>query len=69
MQRKLIIDGMACMHCANHVKQALLSLEGVESVEVNLNDKCANVVLSKEVNKDSFKSVIENAGYQLIEVK
>ena len=68
MQRQLIINGMACPHCANHVKEALSKIDGVISAEVNLNEKCATVVLSKEVSGDIFKSVIENAGYELIKV-
>lgn len=40
----LTIKGMFCAGCAHHVRDAIRSVPGVESVEVNLSDGLAQVV-------------------------
>ena len=35
MKTKVIIEGMSCGHCVNHVKEALLEIESVLNVDVN----------------------------------
>ena len=40
---------MMCAHCQEHVRKALAAVDGVQSVEVSLEDKQAVVVLNKEV--------------------
>lgn len=39
MKKTVYIEGMMCNHCTAHVQKALEALDGVESVEVSLEDK------------------------------
>ena len=39
MKKTVYINGMMCSHCTSHVQKALEALDGVESVEVSLEDK------------------------------
>lgn len=39
MKKTVYINGMMCSHCTAHVQKALGALDGVESVEVSLEDK------------------------------
>lgn len=67
MKKKIIIEGMNCEHCVAHVKEALEGIQGVENVEVSLADDCANV--ETEVSNDILKSVIEEEGYDVIQIQ
>ncbi len=62
----LQIEGMMCAHCASHVDAALKGVPGVESVEVSLENKCAKVTGSADV--EALKSAVAGAGYQVVGV-
>ena len=68
MKKKILIEGMSCMNCVKHVKNALMELEGVNSVEIDLPGKYAIVEIDKTTDED-IKFAIEDAGYDVIEVK
>ncbi len=68
MKKTLQIEGMMCQHCVAHVTKALQGVDGVESVEVNLKKKRAEVTLSKEVENESFVAAISQAGYAVKEI-
>ena len=68
MEKTLVIEGMACGHCVMHVKNALSKVDGVSNVEVILESKQATVTLEKEVSNDELKAVVEEAGYQIVEI-
>ncbi len=63
---ELKIEGMMCEHCKANVEKVLNAMDGVESAEVNLAEKKADVVTSREIDKSEFKKVIEDAGYTLL---
>ena len=46
MLKKIIIKGMSCSHCVNHVREALSELKDSQKVEVNLEQKYAIVETS-----------------------
>ncbi|EYE87650.1 hypothetical protein Q428_12100 [Fervidicella metallireducens AeB] len=62
------IEGMSCMHCVNHVKNALTDIAGVKSVEVDLKAKSAKVQL-EGVSDDELKNAIEDAGYEVVGIE
>ncbi len=66
MERELKIEGMMCEHCKKSVVKALLSIDGVTEVIVNLDEKKANVKMNKEITIEKFEKTIEDAGYKLI---
>ena len=59
------IEGMMCGHCVMHVQKALAAVPGVEEVAVSLDDKSARVKLNQNVSDDVFKTVVQDAGYEL----
>ncbi|MDB8790209.1 heavy metal-associated domain-containing protein [Romboutsia sp. 1001216sp1] len=70
MRKKLLIDGMSCGHCVNHLKTALSEdIQGVNVIEVNLEGKYATVEMDDSVSKDELKSVIEDIGYELVGIE
>jgi len=69
MQKTISIEGMMCMHCVKHVKDALSKVSGVTDVEVSLDDKNAVVTLATNVDDSVLKSAVENAGYDVKGIK
>ena len=68
MEKLLKIEGMMCNHCVMHVQKALAAVPGVAEVTVSLEEKTAKVKLNQNVTDEVFKTVIEDAGYQLTEI-
>ena len=68
MEKILKIEGMMCNHCVMHVQKALAAVPGVADVTVSLVEKAAKVKLNQNVSDDVFRTVIEDAGYQLTEI-
>ena len=62
MEVLLKVDGMMCQNCARHVKEAVLTLDGVKNVEVDLKKKKV-LVEAEGTNPTDIESVITNAGY------
>lgn len=69
MEKVLNIEGMVCMNCVKHVDKALRELQGVKEVEVSLESKSAKVQMNGDISDDALKSVIEDAGYQLVSIQ
>ena len=60
---KLTVPDMACGHCANTVEEALQNVEGVDSVDVSLDDKEARVSVSESVADEALAAAVKDAGY------
>ncbi|MEG1254262.1 cation transporter [Clostridium sp.] len=67
MKKKILINGMSCKNCVGHVKTALEGLNGVTSVEVNLEGKYA-VVETSETDA-VLKETIEEEGYDVVGIE
>ena len=65
MEKKVIIEGMMCMHCRAHAEKALNAIEGVTAT-VDLESKTATVI--GEVSDDAIKAAIAEAGYQVVSI-
>lgn len=64
MSLRLKITGMSCAHCQKAVREALESLEGVNSASVSLEEGVAEVSFDPElVGPDEMKKAIEEEGY------
>ncbi|MBO6047200.1 MAG: heavy metal translocating P-type ATPase [Erysipelotrichaceae bacterium] len=62
--KTVMIEGMMCVHCAAHVKEALESIDGV-TAEVSLEEKKADIVMKKKVNDDVIIKAVADAGYKV----
>ncbi|MFI5359595.1 MAG: heavy-metal-associated domain-containing protein [Halanaerobiales bacterium] len=68
MKKIIEIDGMSCAHCAARVKKGLEKIEGVEAVEVSVEEKKAVVSLNTAVTEEELKAAIEEAGYKVVKI-
>lgn len=69
MKKKILVEGMSCGHCVNHVKEALNGLNGVISVNVSLDDKNAVIEANTDVKDEDIKFAIEDAGYEVVGIE
>lgn len=58
------VEGMTCSHCVAHVKEALQSVPGVETVEVELNAKQARV--RGDASEEALREAVKEAGYTAV---
>ncbi|MDD3248244.1 MAG: heavy metal translocating P-type ATPase, partial [Methanosarcina sp.] len=64
MESTIEVYGMTCGHCQKSVADAISSLEGVESVDVNLEAESATVIFDPEkLSLDDIRGAILKAGY------
>ncbi len=64
MDKTLHVEGMMCQKCVKHVKDALEALDGVGSVDVDLDAKSAIVHLSVDVADEILIAAIAEADYE-----
>lgn len=69
MEKIIYIEGMACGHCKAAVEKALGALDGVSKVEVSLEEKLARLILDKNLEDAILKNAVEEAGYEVVEIK
>ena len=61
--RVYVIPGMHCAHCERAVAEELSAVEGVESVDVDLDSKRATVV-GAPLDDALLRAAIAEAGYE-----
>lgn len=64
MTKTLNVTGMMCQHCVAHVKKALEGVEGVSSVDVNLEAGTATVEAAEGVADEALVAAVVDAGYE-----
>ena len=69
MKKLVHVEGMGCMNCVHHVKEALEGLDGVASAEVSLESNTALVTLTKDVADEAIKAAIDEAGYDVAKIE
>ena len=63
----LNVDGMSCEHCVNAIENALNELDGVEEIEVSLDDGTVAFEYDKNItNIEDIKLVIDEEGYEVL---
>ena len=68
MKMKISIEGMSCMHCVNHVKEALEEIGG-KNVDVNLSSKLAVAEFNEDVTDNKIKDIIKDYGYEVVNIE
>lgn len=63
----LKVKGMTCTGCVNSVKRVLEGIEGVNGVEVSLDQALATIRYNAhDASPAQFKAAIEDAGYEAL---
>ena len=61
----LEIDGMSCSNCVRHAEAALLDVDGVDVLEVEVG----RAVVDTEVDEDTLRDALEEVGYELVSIE
>ncbi len=69
MKKILTIEGMSCEHCVARVTDAIEKVNGVKSVKIKLKNGTAKVKLDREVEDKILKEAVEDAGYEVTDIK
>lgn len=64
-EHRFQVPGMSCEHCETAVKSALLDVNGVYDVDVNLESKTVVVKHDAVVNTGAMREAINEAGYEI----
>lgn len=60
----LKVQGMTCGSCVRHVTQALSALDGVDSVQVSLQEGTVCVVHDSDADESQFMKALSEEGYE-----
>jgi Cu+-exporting ATPase len=65
MRQTISVTGMTCQNCVRHVTQALASLPGVRSADIDLKSGSASLETERELPRAELAAALEEAGYGL----
>ena len=69
MKKLIHVEGMGCMNCVHHVKEALEGLDGVSNADVSLEKYSALITLTQDVSDTAIIAAIEEAGYDVAKIE
>lgn len=59
----LKVPAMHCQHCVHTIKMELSDLEGVNSVDVDLDQKSVNVSFESPTSENEIKDLLKEINY------
>ena len=65
----MYIEGMMCPHCEARVKGLLENLPQVSAADVSHKNGTAVLNLSADISNETLKSLIEENGYKVTDIK
>ena len=65
MEKRIKIDGMKCSGCANRVNNALKGIKEIKKVNVNLEEKYADIVYKKDIDNETITNAIAELGFKV----
>jgi len=68
MKKKILVNGMSCAHCVNHVTKALKEV-GAKDISVSLEKNLATAEVSEDITDQAIKEAIEEAGYDVVGIE
>lgn len=60
------VTGMTCGHCVAAVTEEVSAIEGVESVEVDLDTGVVTVAAATDPTRTQMAEAVDEAGYELV---
>ncbi|SIN98801.1 Heavy-metal-associated domain-containing protein [Carnobacterium alterfunditum] len=67
MRKEVLVEGMKCKGCANTVQEKFEAIEGVESVEINLESKKVIVESKTKIDAETFRSALSGTKYSVVD--
>ena len=68
MEKKMLVEGMKCIHCKASVEKALKDITGVTDAEVDLEAKTAKIILDTDVADDILMDAVKAKGFEPVKM-
>ena len=68
MEKKMLVDGMKCMHCKAAVEKVLKAVAGVAEAEADLENKTVRVVLTDDVPDSLLMDAVRKQGFEPVQM-
>lgn len=68
MEKKMLIEGMKCMHCKASVEKALNGVAGVTDAEVDLEAKTARIVADADATDEMLMAAVKEKGFEPVKM-
>lgn len=65
-ETKIKVNGMMCQGCENRVKNALMTVEGIEKVEADYTTGMVLVISNDNVDIKMMEEKIDDIGFEVI---
>lgn len=69
MEKKMLIEGMKCMHCKANVEKALKGVAGVTDAEVDLEAKTARIEADAAVSDEALMAAVKEKGFEPVKMQ
>jgi copper chaperone CopZ len=63
--QRITVEGMTCGHCVAAVREELVRLPGVTSVEVDLDSGAVEISAGAPLDPEVMAAAVEEAGYRV----
>ena len=64
MEKKMLVEGMRCMHCKASVEKALKAVEGVTDAVVDLEEKTAVIRTAADIPDSALMDAVREKGFE-----
>ncbi|HEM6287429.1 TPA: heavy-metal-associated domain-containing protein [Streptococcus suis] len=68
MKQTLKLKNLSCQNCVKHVTNRLLDLDGVEEVNIQLDQQLAEVETSVAYDLEGYQEALEDTIYEVEEL-
>jgi len=68
MKKLIIIEGMTCSHCEKRVENALKEIDGVNKVDIFLDENKAVIEVSENISDAIIANAVDDAGYTVVSI-
>lgn len=69
MKQIVVVENMSCQNCVKHVTHHFLTLEGISTVEVDLDAKEVVLNTEKEHELSEFQTSLQDTVYEVLAIK
>ncbi len=64
------LDGLVCPMCSSKIENGLKKQKGIQSVNISYNNSKAKISYNEEeITIDEIKDIIEDLGYDVLNIK
>ena len=68
MEKKILIEGMKCMHCRASVEKVLKGVAGVTDAEVDRETKTARILADTDVTDEALMAAVKEKGFVPVKI-